>query len=179
MTDQVRPPGSGLGPDADDRVDDVGHGEGDMGLDDGDDSYAASDGPPAGPPDEPAVKDELSPEPQFEEGLIDDVSHLIDDGISYAQAEIAFQKTRASLAAKSAGFAAGYLVVSLFLLHIALLALAVGLIMALAPLVTIWGAIAIVVGLLLLVTAWLALKAKGRAQRASALFSNDAERTGG
>ncbi len=135
---------------------------------------ASAENDPAPPP----PKDDLSPEPHFEEGVVDDLSNLIDDGISYAQAEIAFQKTRAALAGKSAGFAALYVVVALFLLHIALLALAVGLVIALEPLVTIWGAIAIVVGGLLLLTAWLGLKARGRAQRISALFSGNSNGDG-
>lgn len=120
-----------------------------------------------------ASDEDLGPEPHFEEGIVDEVSHVVDDGIAYAQAEIAFQKTRASLAGKSAGFAAVYLIVALVVFHIALLALAVGLVMALAPLVTIWGAIAIVVGTLLLLTAWLGLKAKGQADRISALFASE------
>jgi len=118
-------------------------------------------------------REDLSPEPHFEEGIVDDVSNLVDDGVSYAQAEIAFQKTRAALAGKSAGFAAGYLIVALIVFHIALLALAVGLVMALEPLVTIWGAIAIVVGILLLIAGWLALKAKRQGERISGLFAND------
>ena len=75
-------------------------------------------------------------------GLKDDLTHLVEDARTYAAAEIAFQKTRAGLAGRKAGRA-------LVLLNLALVALAVGAVIALAPLVTIWGAIAIVVGVLL------------------------------
>lgn len=108
---------------------------------------------------------------EFEEGLFEEVASLIDDGRTYAQAEIAFQKTRAKLAGTSIGFAAAAIVVALILLHIAFLALAVGLVIALAPLVTIWGAIAIVVGGLLLIVLLLGRFAYKRAKTLSALFS--------
>lgn len=124
----------------------------------------------ATPPD--PAQDELSPEPHFEETLVEEISNLADDGMNYARAEVAFQKTRAALAGKSAGMAAVFLIVALVTFHIALLAFAVGMVMALAPLVTIWGAIAIVVGVLLLITVWLALKAKRQADKISALFAN-------
>lgn len=81
--------------------------------------------------------------------LRDGVGALVEDARTYAEAEIAFQKTRASLAGKRGGRALVLLVLALVLLHIALIALAVGAVIALAPLVTIWGAIAIVVGVLL------------------------------
>lgn len=82
-------------------------------------------------------------------GLKDDLTHLVEDARTYAAAEIAFQKTRAGLAGRKAGRALVLLVLALVLLNLALVALAVGAVIALAPLVTIWGAIAIVVGVLL------------------------------
>ena len=114
-----------------------------------------------------------STEPHFEEGLVDEVSHLLEDGISYAKAEAAFQKTRATLVGKLLGMAAGFGVVALVVANIALIALAIGLIMALAPLITIWGAVAVVVLLLLAITAVLALQAKSRVDKAMTLFGND------
>jgi uncharacterized membrane protein YqjE len=114
----------------------------------------------------------LSPDVQFEEGLVEEISHLIDDSVTYAQAEIAFQKSRIGFVGGAAGKAAIYVVVALVLFHIALLALAVGLVIALAPLVTIWGAIAIVVGVLLLGVVFLLLRARKVASRLSAAFSS-------
>lgn len=103
--------------------------------------------------------------------LRDDVAALVEDARTYAEAELAFQKTRASLAGKLAGRALVLLVLALVLLHIALIALAVGAVIALAPLVTIWGAIAIVVGVLLAGVAALVLRAAGDGKVLSAMFA--------
>ena len=77
--------------------------------------------------------------------LVDDVRDLIDDGRTLVEAELAFQKSRAAYAgiglksiAALGGLAA---VLGIF----ALFALVVGLLLALTPLVTAWGATAIVV----------------------------------
>jgi len=108
----------------------------------------------------------------FDESIVQELSTLFGDGKTYVEAEVAFQKTRAKLASRSVGIALLYSAVGLILLHIAFLALAVGLVIALAPLVTIWGAIAIVVGGLLIVVALLGRMAVKRAQTLSALFSD-------
>jgi hypothetical protein len=62
------------------------------------------------------------------------------------------------------------LVLALVLLHLALIALAVGAVIALAPLVTIWGAIAIVVGVMLLGVALLVRAALGDGKMLAAMF---------
>ncbi|MFU7528889.1 phage holin family protein [Qipengyuania sp. ASV99] len=108
-----------------------------------------------------------------DDSLIGEIAALIDGGRTYAQAEIGFQKTRAKLAGRNLGTVLLCIILALILVHIALLALAVGLVIALAPLVSIWGAIAIVVGGLLLVVAVLTLIAKKRVQRLSTLFASD------
>ena len=108
-----------------------------------------------------------------EEPLSEEISTLIEDASNYVQAEVAFQKTRAKFAGRSVASAAAFLIVAIITLHIAIMALAVGLVIALQPLVTIWGAIAIVVGVLLLVTILLALSAKRRADRLSVLFASE------
>lgn len=124
---------------------------------------------------------EASPSPQgdeydpLDESLTEELAALIDDGRTYAEAELAFQKTRAKFAGKSVGAAAGFLVVAIVTLHIAVLALAVGMLIALQPLVTIWGAIAIVVGALLVATALLVLAAKRRADRLKLLFGSEGD----
>lgn len=104
--------------------------------------------------------------------LRDDITVLVEDARTYAEAEFAFQKTRASLAGKTAGRAAALLVLALVLLHIALIALAVGAVIALAPLVTIWGAIAIVVGVLLIGVLALVLAAVSDGKTLSAMFGS-------
>lgn len=122
-------------------------------------------------PDTAAMQPDPQVEPDYDETLADEIGTLIDDGRNYAQAELNFQKTRAKLAGRTIGFAAGAVIVALILLHIALLALAVGLVMALEPLVTIWGAIAIVVGGLLVGVLILARIALKRSRTLSDLFS--------
>ena len=111
--------------------------------------------------------------PPFDESITEELAALIDDGKTYVEAELAFQKTRVTIAGKSVGIALGLAVVALILLHIAFLALAVGLVIALQPLVSIWGAIAIVVGGLLLLTGLLALAALKRGKLVGAMFAND------
>ncbi|MFM7349393.1 MAG: phage holin family protein [Erythrobacter sp.] len=121
-----------------------------------------------------------APEPAAEEDagglgtLKDDVSALVDDARNYAAAEIAFQKTRAGLAGKKAARALILLVLALVLLNLALVALAVGAVIALAPLVTIWGAIAIVVGVLLAGVAVLVMRALGEGKTLGAMFGDEA-----
>lgn len=110
-----------------------------------------------------------------DDSIVDEVAILIDDAKTYAEAEIAFQKTRASVAGKNIGMAVVWAIVAIITLHIACLALAVGLVIALQPLVTIWGAIAIVVGVLLLATLLLARTALKRGKVVSALFGDDGE----
>lgn len=103
--------------------------------------------------------------------LREEVAVLIDDARTYAEAEVAFQKTRAAIAGKTAGRAVVLLVLALVLLHIALIALAVGAVFALAPLVSVWGAIAIVVGVLLAGVAALVLMARKDGALLAALFA--------
>lgn len=106
-------------------------------------------------------------------GLRDDLTALVDDARTYAEAEILFQKTRAGLAGKAATRALLLLVLAAVLLHIALIALAVGAVIALAPLVTIWGAIAIVVGALIFGVAVLMFGALGDGKAILAMFGAD------
>jgi len=83
--------------------------------------------------------------------LLEDVEALIEDGRTYFEAELNFQKTRAAFAAdrakKIAVLGAGAVVV----LFLALIGLTVGLIIAFTPLLTAWGATALVVGAMLIV----------------------------
>ncbi len=104
------------------------------------------------------------------DSLRENITVLVEDARTYAEAELAFQKTRAALAGKVAGRAAVYALLALLLLHLALIALAVGVVIALAPYVTIWGAIAIVVGVLLLGVVLLLLRARDSGLTLSAMF---------
>ena len=141
------------------------------------DRQAGDQHPGDAPPDLPdlaaAEAASATESEDFDETMIDEVSALIDDGRTYAEAEIAYQKSRAKLAGRSIAVATGALVLGVVLLHIAFLALAVGLVIALTPLVTVWGAIAIVVGGLLVMVAVLFNMAMKRARKVNTLFSSN------
>ena len=82
--------------------------------------------------------------------LRDDVEALIEDGRTYLETELIYQKTRAAFVADRAKGALVFGAVAALLGFLALIGLTVGLIIALAPLLTVWGSSALVVGLLLL-----------------------------
>jgi hypothetical protein len=92
--------------------------------------------------------------------LLEDVEELIADGKGYLEAELAYQKTRAAFVAGGVKGVAVLGAVAAVLAVMALMGLTLGLILALTPLITAWGATAVVVGLLLL-GAWLAARAAG------------------
>lgn len=127
--------------------------------------------PLEGAPAEPAAAAAEAPDTTLS-GLRDDVTALVEDARNYAEAEIAFQKTRAALVGKHGARALVMLVLALVLLHLALIALAVGAVIALAPLVTIWGAIAIVVGVMLVGVAVLVMSALKDGKLLSAMFGS-------
>lgn len=126
---------------------------------------------PEAAPDEQAP----SPPPPPDDSIVEELGTLVDDARLYATAEIAFQKTRAKLVGKNVGVAAGAVVLAIILLHIALIALAVGFVIALEPLVTIWGAIAIVVGVMLLGVGVLTYLAASKGRLIAEMFASDAE----
>ena len=96
-----------------------------------------------------------------ERSLLDDVRALIDDGKTYLEAELGFQKTRAAFVADRAKSTIVFGAIAALLGFLALVGLTVGSIIALTPLLTAWGASALVVAVLLLAAA-LAARAAGR-----------------
>jgi uncharacterized membrane protein YqjE len=96
--------------------------------------------------------------------LLEDVEALIDDGKTYLEAELAFQKTRAAFVGDRTKSAIAFGVAALLLALLALVGLTVGSIIALTPAMTAWGASATVVGILL-VAALLAVLAARRSVR--------------
>lgn len=128
---------------------------------------------PDAAPEADTAHDASSPPPVYDESLVEELGAVIDDAKLYAAAELAFQKTRAKLLGKNIGIAAGAVILAIILLHISIIALAVGLVIALQPLVTIWGAIAIVVGVMLLGVGILAYIAMTRGQIIGEMFAND------
>ena len=82
--------------------------------------------------------------------LADEVRQLIAAARQFAEAELAYQKTRAGLMGKTAAAIAGFGALALALLFFVLMALVMGLLLALAPVLGPWGAMAVVVGGLLI-----------------------------
>jgi uncharacterized membrane protein YqjE len=111
-----------------------------------------------------SLQGDWSPEEEEEEeyrSLVDDVEALFDDGKTYLQAELAFQKTRAAFVADRAKGAFIYGAVAAVFGFLALIGLTVGLIIALSPWLTAWGASALVV-FLLAAAAVISLRAAGK-----------------
>lgn len=77
--------------------------------------------------------------------LIDDIDALIDDARTYFDAELTYQKSRAAFVADCLKKGVGFFVVALVLVFLASIGLTVGLVIALTPLITAWGATAVVV----------------------------------
>lgn len=82
--------------------------------------------------------------------LVNDLRQLAGDAKTLAEAELAYQISRAKVTGEAARNVAIFGVVAFVLAFFALGALTVGLLLALTPLVTAWGATAIVVGALAL-----------------------------
>jgi hypothetical protein len=93
--------------------------------------------------------------------LLDDVRALIDDGKTYIEAELGFQRSRAAFVADRAKSTVVFGAIAALLGFLALVGLTVGSIIALTPLLTAWGASILVVAVLL-VAAALAARAAGR-----------------
>ena len=91
------------------------------------------------------VSKPLTPVDPAQRSLVDDIRELADAGKGLAQAELAYQKARASFVGKSVRSIAVLAVLVLVLLFFALLSLTLGLILSLAPLLTPIGATAAVV----------------------------------
>ena len=114
------------------------------------------------------------PEPQFEPydedlatheaqpSLFEDVSAAFEDGKTYAKAELAYQKSRARFVSDRLKGALVFGVGALGAIHLALIALTVGLILTLAPHVGAWLAMLIVVLLFVIIAIVLVVLLKGR-----------------
>ena len=109
-------------------------------------------------------RDDLEAEPR---SLLGDVQALIDDGKTYLEAELGFQKTRAAFVVDRVKSTVVFGTIAALLAFLALVGLTVGAIIALTPLLTAWGASALVVAILL---AAAALAARGAARKWSSLM---------
>lgn len=103
--------------------------------------------------------------PEAREPLSDLLRRLASDGKAYAQAESARIKVRGRFYAVNARDVAICAALALFLLHALVVALLVGLVIALVPMVGIWAAIAIMAAGTLAVMAVVALVAANRINR--------------
>lgn len=115
-----------------------------------------------------------SPDPDEAEpiSLGEDLRLLIEEGKALSQAEIAWQKARARYAAGQAGGIAVLGLLALALAFFALMALAVGSILALTPLLGPWGATAAVAGALLVAALLAAAIAAARMRRTQRLLAD-------
>lgn len=98
---------------------------------------------------EPPLIAEQTADPA-ERSLVEDVRQLVSDGRTLLEAELAYQKSRAAVAGQGAKGIAGWAALALALLFFTLMALVLGMTLALSASLGPWIATAImVVGLLL------------------------------
>lgn len=107
--------------------------------------------------------------------LSDDLVALLDDGRTYVEAEVAFQKSRAAYAADRAKFAVAYGLGAFGVLHLALIALTVGAVLALVPVVGAWAATGIVTLVLVLAGLVFLRLLKAKVDDIARAFSEDGE----
>lgn len=112
-------------------------------------------------------------EPRSGSSLADDLVALLDDGKTYLEAEKAYQKSRAIYVAHKGKKGIVHALIAFALIHLALIGLVVGAVMALAPVLTTWGATALVTGVLLIAGAVLGRKALAHFQDAGNSFTDD------
>lgn len=123
------------------------------------------------------MTDETPPlleEDAAERSLVADVRQLVEDGRTLVEAEIAFQKSRAMVAGEAAKGVAGWGALALALVFFALMALVLGLVLALVPALGALGATAAVVVGLLAMGFLSGVVAVRRWQRASTMMSDQA-----
>ncbi len=107
--------------------------------------------------------------------LFDDLLALLDDGKTYAQAEVAYQKSRAGFAANRVKFVVAYGAAAFGVFHLALIALTVGVVIALMPLVGPWIATAIVTIALVVLGVVLLSMLKSKLSDIRSAFAEDGE----
>lgn len=108
-------------------------------------------------------------------GLVDDLRQLAANGRTLLEAELAYQKSRAAVAGKAARSVAGWGALALALVFFALMALVMGLVLALTQLLGPWGAMAAVVIGLLVAAALAARVAARRWKRTAAQLAEPGE----
>lgn len=107
--------------------------------------------------------------------LADEVEALISDGKTFLEAELSFQKTRLAFVADIAKGAAVFGIIAAAFGALAMVGLTVGLIIALTPILTAWGASAVVVGLIILAALLAARAASNRWKKLISVIQPDHE----
>lgn len=111
------------------------------------------------------------PEPdEGEEPLFASLSDLVEDGQTYLEAELDYRRKQLSFGLSASKAIVGLVLLGLTLLFFALMALIMGLLLALAPLVGPWGALGIVLGAILGATGICFLGAFLRFRKAKAVL---------
>ena len=105
--------------------------------------------------------------------LTDDITALFADGKTYVQAELAFQKSRTSYVANRVKGAVVLALGAFGVLHLALIAVTVGLVLALIPLVGPWFATAIVTIVLIVIGLVLVRRLKRRIDEIRSAFDEN------
>ncbi|MFM5884635.1 MAG: phage holin family protein [Novosphingobium sp.] len=111
-----------------------------------------------------------------ERSLVDDVRDLVADGRTLVEAELAYQKSRAAVAGAGAKGVAGWGALALALVFFALMALVVGLVLALTSLIGPWLATLVSVLALLITAALCGWTAARRWKRTSSLLTATEDR---
>lgn len=130
---------------------------------------------PALPSDLP---DDFDPAPNAardQHSLMGDIDALIADGKTYFEAELTYQKSRAGFAANRLKWMVVYGAAAFGLLHLALIALTVGAVIALSPLTGPWIATGIVVILLVLGALAFVAKLRSKLGDIRGVFEGDTE----
>ena len=105
--------------------------------------------------------------------LIDDLRQLAEDAKTLAHAEVAYQKSRAAFVGQEVKGIAILGVLAAVFVFFALMALTVGLLVALVPILTAWGATGTVFGVLLAASGICVFLAAGRWKRMNAALSDE------
>ena len=105
--------------------------------------------------------------------LPDDVRELVHNARQFAQAELAFQKSRVAYAGQELKAITIRGIAALVLVYFAVMGLVFGLILALAPILTPWGSTAAVCGLLLVAALILGFGALSRWKRMTRLIAGE------
>ena len=102
--------------------------------------------------------------------LLADLDALLADGKTYLQSEVAYQKSRAGFTANRLKWSAIYGAAAFGLLHLALIALTVGVVIALSPITGPWIATGIVVVLLIVGAVLLLLRLRSKVDDIRSVF---------